>query len=216
MPRSRNLVVCCCLLCWAAVSSLGASNCSLSATNSPSPIFLLQHGRFGCPEYGKYVLGVHFGAAFPQGNLANTVGIGRTGTVTANFRVNPRWGWSVRAGFTRFPGASGYSDTNVADLSGNIAVVILRTRPWLFVNGGPGAYYVDRQRVQFGFNAGAGIGYPLRDKAVAELTYNYQSTAFASPGIGFSALQGGILIDPKPISAALEWVKCHVWKSGAN
>ncbi len=153
----------------------------------------LQHGRFGCPGDGKRNLSLHVGLAVPHGQLRNKAGIGLALTLDSVFAITPTLSWDVRAGYTRFPGISGQPRTRLVDLSANLDYVVLRKRPWLFVNGGLGSYFVDNLDPRLGFNGGVGLGYPLSSRLVGEVIYNFHSTVNATNNVRFSKLQVGVI-----------------------
>lgn len=200
--------------CVTSPSIAAEQNCGVLSDNSSAPVFALQHGRFGCPADGKYALIFHSGVVYPHSDLRLRSGVGWTTALQATFPIKrwPRWGWDVGGQYSHFPGTNGLSAVNIVDFSGNLSFAVLRSRRWLFVNAGPGGYHLENQGMHFGFNAGGGMGLPIRTSAVFELTYNYHSTV-DRPVVRFSSLQGGVVLNPQPLKAALaKWatsIKCR-------
>jgi len=195
----RILVV---FVLWITPASLSAQNqpevrpakdCGTASTIRNRYIFSLQHGRFGCPGDGKRNLSFHVGPAIPHGVLSDKAGPGLAVTADYVFAITPTWSWDVRFGHSRFPGTQGQPNTRVLDLSVNLDYAVLRKRPWIFVNGGLGSYFVDALNPSLGFNAGAGIGYPLNSRLVGEVIYNFHSTVNATNNVRFSKVQVGVI-----------------------
>lgn len=176
------------------------------------------YGRFGYPLNQKYALILHSGVVYPHGDLKQRSEIGWTTDLRATFPLGhlQRWVWSIGPEYSHFPGAHAQPDLNVVDLSGNVSFVVLGTKRWLFLNAGPGGYHVQGRDSHAGFNTGAGVGFS-HSSAVFELTYNYKSTV-DRPLLRFSSLQGGVILNPQPIGAALaKWVtlvKCRLFGTG--
>lgn len=152
-------LLCSCIACLATGSMAEDQDCGSVNQNANAPVFALQHGRFGCPANGNFALIFHSGAVYPHGDLKKTNDVGWSTDVQATFPISgwPRWGWNLGAQYSHFPGDAGQSEVSVADFSGNLSFVLLRSKQWLFLNAGPGAYYVHNGNVHPGFNAGIGL-----------------------------------------------------------
>ena len=173
----------------------------LEFTFARSALAQFAHGRFSCPDQQKYLWGGYYGVAWVHG--AADQGVSRGTTATFSFiplRPGGRWMWDIRLGYTQFPRVSGHSNVTAMDVSPNISIVILRSEPSIFVNTGPGVYYIGGRDTKVGFNAGTGVGFPLMSAFEGEISYNY-SLAFApTPTLSLSRLQGGLIVnDPRKL-----------------
>lgn len=180
------------LLCVIQLTQLTAkAQCGGDSSSGPSEARFPQHGRFGCPH--ELAVYIHTGRVFPHGDLGNQVGSSYGMTAGLIYTLTPTLSLDLQAGRSWFPGNKGKPSISIENYSANVAFAVLHTRPWVFINGGPGAYRISAQGLKYGFNVGGGLGYPLAPFIILEVTYNYRSTVGATPNIAFSSLQGGFI-----------------------
>lgn len=178
-----------------------------------------------CPKDVKYAFSVHTGAAVPLGSLRSNAGTGFTTNLDMVFPVNAKWSWDLRLGYSWFPQPQGSANRiRMVDVSGNAAFALLpRRKWWLFLNGGPGLYYIDPGTFHPGVNGGVGLGRAMSSSAVFEVTCNIHSTltapraSFVKSQVGIVTTQAGVIRGSRAVwNAAVDMLGWLTHRQGGS
>jgi hypothetical protein len=132
--------------------------------------------------------------ALPLGTFNNAHDPGPTGNVDVIFAVTPRLAFDLRGGLARFSASGGGGGLNVWDISANLKYMTVVASPWVFVNGGVGAYRVGSTDWAAGANIGVGVGWHLLPPTWdAEATINYHRAFTPGDDVPYLKLQLGLI-----------------------
>ncbi len=125
------------------------------------------------PDFFRRWLSLHFGLAFPRGNLANLYKTGYSIVGDIGYQIRPKLSLYIIAGYNHFPSRNN-GDLNIWNINLNARYEIISSLPWfLFINAGPGYYLFSDGSKEVGVNIGAGIDYYLPLNCALELGANW-------------------------------------------
>lgn len=135
---------------------------------------------------------LHAGVALPLGTLNTAYDPGPTGNVDVIFALTHRLALDFRGGLARFSASAG-GTLKVWDISTNLKYMTVVATPWVFVNGGVGAYRVGSDWWA-GANLGIGLGWHLLPPTLdAEATINYHRAFTPGDDVPYMKLQLGLI-----------------------
>lgn len=147
----------------------------------------------GGPRFHN-ALSLHAGAALPLGTLNTAYDPGPTGNIDLIFALAPRLALDFRGGLARFSASVGGGHLNVWDISANLKFMTVVATPWVFVNGGVGAYKVGSTNWAGGANVGIGVGWHLLPPTLdGEATINYHRAFTPGPDVPYLKVQLGLI-----------------------
>ena len=152
----------------------------------------LVHTRIEAESFHEWALRARIGAAIPHGDFADAVDGGWSELVSLEYRINRMFSLEGRLGVSMFDGESGGPDVYSVQHAVNGRVTFLEGPLRPFVNAGPGFYANNPGDDDFGFNAGAGLGYRLSDRLTLEAAWDYHHVFAEGDDPQYSTLQLGV------------------------
>jgi hypothetical protein len=137
---------------------------------------------------------LHAGIASPGGALGNRFDDGPAVTLDLTRPLSERLSTALLLGWSRFDAQGDLEDLEVWDLSLTIRYRVLEAGAWyLFAEGGTGAYWIDGDGPEGGFDLGTGLGWQAGPQLALEASYHYHETVTAPDDIEFGKAQLGLV-----------------------
>jgi len=154
---------------WRAQAYYAGDDCN-APTESDSIEFEVDED--GLPYFRRW-LSLHFGPAFPRGNLADFCFTGFSVFGDIEYQIKPKLSLYIIGGYNHFPSKNN-KDQNIWNFNLNLRYEIISSFPWsFFINAGPGYYRFSGSTSELGANIGAGINYSLSLNCALGLGVNW-------------------------------------------